>query len=567
MSSGGSHVDGDPDEARDDTFRSKVEKDCTDINGIRREAEAVRMRTSISGDSRGHSPLLKRLQESVVANGQGMKKTTQDAPDLALSKGGSEVKEDVRSHSAKKVDTSDGRTVRTFKTAKTSQTGVIAVGNDKDPSSGRLRISASIAFTNVELKVYQESKNETESLDSMRFHPSYFGLSGEVLDARIRSSMGLQVVTNDSSSSDVSDVSILSDDQIFFEQNDDVVSISDSESVDAPIMSSADFLSFGLPRNVILHAKVAGLAGKTRGQSGGQQAFWLEVDNVSVQGDRDSDLLSLKPRMADASPPIEEVHLEKKKTHSKKKTAVSFPELETFQEQAVLVSLLMKKTGKQLQCDLSKVIVTCDLQAALKIYDFFTDVQVEFPKPLIGPTEISELRQYVTQFLATGNQGLVASDHGISSAFRLHGLEIVVPGNGDSTSESVPSSTPEGAVAVNVGTRATVSMHLIEYYDGSLFEDILSLSNDAEDVSRMNEAPLSGSGWQRRNLSAANRTKLGDGRHSVSSIHSVRAQRGEPFPIKACFLTFFVLLCAGTLCDWDRLHCRNDRSVTLYNRA
>lgn len=525
VSSDGSRIEGDPDEARNATFLSGVEMDCTDINGIRREAEAVRMRASVSGDSRKHSALLKRLQENVVENGQGMKKATLHAQDLAPSKGASKVKEDVLSHSAKKVDSTDGRTVRTFKTAKTSQTGANAVGNEKDPSSGRLRISASIAFTNVELMVYQESTNEAESLDSMRFRPSYSGLSGDVLGARIRSSMGIQVVTNDSSS-DVSDVSILSDDRIFFDQNDEALSISDSESVDAPIMSSADFLLFGLPRNVLLHAKVAGLAGRTRGQSGGQQVFSLEVKNVSVQGDRDSDLLSLKPTMADSSPPIEEVHLEKKKTPSKKKTAVSFAELETFQEQALLVSLLMKKTGKQLQCDLSKVIVTCDLQAALKIYDFFADVQVEFPKPLIVSTEISELRQYVTQFLATEKQGLVASDNGPSSAFRLHGLEIVIPGNGDSTSESVPSSTPEGAVAVNVGTRATVSMHLIEYYDGSLFEDILSISNDdVEDVSRMNEVPLSDKGWQHRNLSAASRTKLGDGRHSASSIHSVRAQK------------------------------------------
>ena len=529
VASGASPSKGELDEMTDASCLMEVEADCTDINGIRREADAVRMRSSVTGDLRQRKANLKRLlHEDIGKNmanqrAQVFNKGSQTGLDRpSSSKGGPEQKEVVAS--TNRGDNSDGRTVRSFKTARTSAPKGV---NDKDPSSSRLRISASITFSNVELMVYQENTNAADSTDSMRFRPANSVLpSSAMLNTKIRS--GLQVVTNDASSSEVSDVSILSDDQLFFDQNDDTSSMPDGESVAEPfIMSSADFLMFGLPRDVVLHVMVSGLAGKIRGQSGGHQILSLAVDNVSISGDNDCHILSLKPTSADSSRPLDEVHVEKKKTPSKKRTAVSFTELEMFQEQAILVSVLSKQLGTQLQCDLSKTVVTCDLQAAVKIYEFFADVQVVFPQSLIAPTQTDVLRQYAVHRLATVKQGWNRVDDGVSSAIRLHGLDIAIPGPIDDDSLSrAAGSSPDAASSNNAGVEVKISLNLIEYYDGSLFEDILSLSNDFVEVgSRMtNEVPLSTSdmGWQRRNLKMMNVTKLVDGSHPSSSRHSVR---------------------------------------------
>jgi hypothetical protein len=388
----------------------------------------------------------------------------------------------------------------------------------------------------VELMVYQESKNVADSTDSMRFRLASSGWTPNgFLDSKIRSSAGLQVVANDASSSDVSDVSILSDDQLFFDQNDDTSSMPDGESAgDVPIMSSADFLMFGLPRDVLLHVTVSGLVGKTRGQSGSQQILSLAVDNVSIKGEQDCHLLSLKPTRVDGSArPLDEVHIDKQKRTPKKKTAVSFTELEIFQEQAILVSVVSKEIGSKLQCDLCKAVVTIDLKAAAKIYDFFSKVQVTFPQPLIAPTQVYALREYVLQHLAAAETAMKNSNEGISSAVRLQGLEVAIagPDDGDSLSRKVSGSSADTATTRDAKSKVKVSLKMIEYYDGSLFEDILSLSNDyIEEGSRMtNDMPLSKSdmGWQRRNLSMVNVSKVVGGRHPASSKHSVRPPRAE----------------------------------------
>jgi len=558
------------DETIDAVCLVEVRPESTDINAIRREAEAVRMRTSVSGDSQRRKANLKRLLSENIGENlasqkvEGAEKATRFIAHHASStEGGSEVKQDTVS--TNRADRSDGRTVRSFKTAKTSQTSATTGVHEREASVGNLRISVSVTFSNVELMVYQENANlGGDSTDSMRFRPASSGLSASgVLDTRIRSTAGLQVITSYASSSDMSDVSILSDDQQFFEQHHDTSSIPDGESVgDVPIMSSADFLMFGLPRDILLRATISGLVGKTRGQSGGQQMLSLAVDNVSINGDKDCQLLSLKPTTANAPRPLDEVHIEKKKKKpAKKGSAVSFSELEMFQEQAILVSAVSMQMGTQLRCDLSKAIVSCDLQATVKIYDFFCSVDAAFPQPLIAQTRVEELRQCVLKRLSTVKQGLNNADGGVSSAIRLHGLEICIPGRGDddSLSRKDSGSSPDAVVTNNKGANAKISLNLIEYYDGLLFEDILSIADDyAEEGSwKSNEKPLSMSdrGWQRRNLNMIDVTKLVDGHYPSTSKHAVRSRRDEcEFLLCNVALPSF-LPCVVDFCVRNRVLC------------
>lgn len=499
-----------------------VELDCTDVNGIRQEADAVRMRTSFVGDPKRQKSKLRAFsRDDTHENSAASKRPGGDTRpkkefnEKVGSNGGREPRLDAKS--ATKVDNFDGRTVRTFKTAKTSQTGSSAGVAGKDSSSGRMRISASIAFSKVELMIYQETKSVRDSFDSMRFRLASSGLSttSGVLDTRIRSSVGLQVVTNEDAHSEVSDVSILSDDQLFFDQNDDTLSIPERESVgDFPIMSSADFLMFGLPRSILLHASISGLVGKTRGQSGSQQIISLSVDDISIEGDKNCHLMSLKATSLDTARPLDVVHVENQEKPARNRTALSFTEIEAFQEQAILVSVVSKETGTRLQCDLSRTVVTCDLNAAMKIYDFFADVHVTFPQPLTTLTQISKLRQYVLKSLVAEKRGLNNTGEGVSTAIRLHGLEIGVPGSSNSLSSKDDESSQEASVCSDTEPKVKICSSLIEYYDGALFEDIFMLSTDFGDEGSWMTSELP---TPRRNLNKINATRFADEYHAPSS--------------------------------------------------
>lgn len=509
-------------------YLAEVEPDCTDIDGIRQEADAVRMRAyRKDGPKKQKSKSSDLLRE----NGNqdvGIKKRRPQVtsePEKAenrelRSKG--HYKPNVDAPSTTKGDKSDGRTVRSFKTAKTSHTS--ASSGEKDLSSGRLRISASIAFSKVELMLYQESLSTRDSFDSMRFRLASSELppSG-VLDTRIRSSSGLQVVTNEDARSEVSDVSILSDDQLFFDQNDDVYSFPEGEVADdVPIMSSADFLMFGLPRNILLHASISGLVGKTRGQSGGQQIFSLSFDSVSIDGGKNSHLLSMNSTNPDTERPVDEIDAKKKEKHSRKQSAVSFAEVELFQDQAILISVVTKPTSSTFQCEMSKAVVTCDLCSVVKVFDFFTNIEVMFPKPLVTSNKISILRQYVMQGLAVEDRESNKVGEGMSSAIRLRGLEVAVPTFPVEKESS--GSSRDTTECSNTEPKVRLRLSLIEYYDGTLFEDVFVLSSDfGEDGSFKTTGMLSSDdkSRQRRRINNMNTSKVADENHFRSSSHSV----------------------------------------------
>jgi hypothetical protein len=347
--------------------------------------------------------------------------------------------------------------------------------------------------------------------------------SSGMLDTRIRSSAGLQVVTNEDARSEVSDVSILSDDQLFFDQNDDVYSFPEGEIADdAPIMSSADFLMFGLPRNILLHASISGLVGKTRGQSGGQQIFSLSFNSVSIEGGKNSHLLSMNSINPDTERPVDEIDAKKKEKHSRKQSVMSFADVELFQDQAILVSVVTKPTSSTLQCEMTKAVVTCDLCSVVKVFGFFTNIEVTFPKPLVTPNKISILRQYVMQGLAVEDRESNKVGEGMSSAIRFHGLEVAVPTFPVEKESS--GSSRDTTECSNAEPKVQLRLSLIEYYDGTLFEDVFMLSSDiGEDGCFKTTGMLSSDdkSRQRRRINNMNTSKVADENHFRSSSHSV----------------------------------------------
>jgi hypothetical protein len=406
----------------------------------------------------------------------------------------------------------DGRTVRSFHTAKTNSRSQVTASTDAKENDKRavaLRISVSVKFSNFELLVYRERQNFVGSVNSMGVSPKK---SNGPLDSKIRSSSGLQLVADDASGSEFSDLSILSDDQIFFDEYADIFNAPEVESLgDDPVMSSTDFLLFGLPSDGLLHATVSGLTIKSRGHSGGPNISVLTVDQILVNGDDGCHLLSLIPY---GDKPVDEVIVDKPKTPVMK-SAPSFTETGIFQDQAVLVSLVWKQLGAQLQCDLSKVMATIDVHAAAKLVDFFADVRVTSPQPVIASTPVHELTAYVVRRLMLGKERRIDSSEYISRALRIHGVELKLP-------------CPDDRDSLSRGAQAEVkiSMNLVECYDGSFVEDICALSNDfSEDMSRITEGMMSVMGnmdWQRRHLNMLAVSEIVTAQEAFSLRHSVR---------------------------------------------
>jgi hypothetical protein len=461
------------------------EKDPKDLATVQQKVEALRCRKSIKEKS-------------------GFEKNTRSK----------QAANDTGKSSKSEVVT---RAARSFHTAKSKLDSTKA--KERVSPSDVLRVSISVAFSNIEVSVYRNRQTYVGSVDSMRLRPRR---PNGPLNSMIRSS-GLELVAGDASVSDVSDLSMLSDDQNFLGDDGDSSNIPEVESLGNDlIMSSTDFL-FGLTDgDVLLRAVVSGLIIKTRGHSGGTKLSSLTIERVSVNSHDGCHLISLVP--PGEKPPYEVIIDKPKKPV---KSTPAFGERKIYQEQAIIVSLVWKRSGAQLQCDLSKVEATIDVEAVSDLVDFFGDVCVMAPQPLIAPTPVDELRTYVLHRLAMKKGSWIDSSHSVSRALRIHGVELRIPCPDDD--DSFPrksSSVSESVMACNAKAQVKISMNLVEYYDGSFVEDICALASDLseDNMSRITEgmSVMGNVDWVRRHLNMLDVPELITAQLPTSSKHSVR---------------------------------------------
>jgi hypothetical protein len=483
-----------------DAFQSAsldlVEKNPNDLDGIRQKAKAVRRHRSI----KDKSEIGKNTERKQAADNTG--KSSKSEVVLAPTTNGSKT---------------EGRTVLSFHTAK-SKSKASTVAKEEVSPSDALYVSVSVTFLNIEVSVYRDRQSFEGSVDSTRLRPTR---SNGPLDSKIRSS-GLQLVAGDASVSDFSDLSMLSDDQIFLGEDADSSNLPEVESLGNDlIMSSTDFL-FGLTGgDVLLQAVVSGLIIKTRGHSSGTKISSLTIDQVSVNSHDGCHLMSLIPH---GDRPLDEVLTCKPRKPVKSTPFVGG--MGIFQEQAVIVSLVWKRSGAQLQCDLSKVKATIDVEAASNLVDFFADVRVMSPQPVTAPTPVDELRAYVLRRLAIVKGRWIDSSDCISRALRIHAVELRIPCPDDSDSFSRNSSSAsESAISRDAPAKVKITMNLVEYYDGSFVEDICALASDfSEDISRITEgmSVMGNVDWVRRHLKMLDVPELITAQLPTPSRHSVR---------------------------------------------
>lgn len=292
---------------------------------------------------------------------------------------------------------------------------------------GRMRISCSFKVKCIDLLVVQEDyhfemppvmqqANPGEKNSPVVVSRDYF--SKEVL----------------SSVDDVSDLSVMTDDERFFSEDGKIGGIAEEENDDGGArMSSTDFLNFGLPEDLLLRISIESLGTFVRGESGGTKHVSLSVGHICAVGDNDSPILLIGP--TEPSKPIEEVDLEPTALQRRQsKDSQGFhPYFDRVQNKKTIPQtiapgqalslLLCHKDGKRtMKCDFSKIGLTVDLTPAANLLKFYSSSQIVYPNYVLSKSSREVARKFMLSKTANTS---TFGDMGM--AIRVHGLELTVP--------------------------------------------------------------------------------------------------------------------------------------------
>lgn len=156
---------------------------------------------------------------------------------------------------------------------------------------------------------------------------------------------------------------------------------------------------------------------------------------------------------------------------------------------AVSVSCVLSGESKIVQCDLSKIAATLDLDPAAKLLQFYTKSEIKFPESIIAKTSREVARKYlVHKTTTTSNFGQ------LSTAFRIHGLEVKIPFVGSDAASSEASSLMSSNSSDNPmgisgqsnghGDHAILSVGTVELYSGEAVDEMCASGNLDGGVSR-----------------------------------------------------------------------------------
>lgn len=367
---------------------------------------------------------------------------------------------------------------------------VVGHGREVD---ARMRIAVSLHVKCVDLMVVEEDYIFDMPLDDL-------GKSG-------KSSGGIHLesgefLEEDSSSNDLSDLSVLTDDQNFFDQGSigTIAEEEDDEANEAKL-SSTDFLRFGLPENVVLRLTVSSLGSSMHGISGAASQVGLYVGRFDIVDGEGENVVCIGPTQFSA--PIFEVGVRSNRTMGRRNreggtldesfrstgrgndsSDIAFPRMKAS-ERAVSLILNREEGLHSVQCDISKIVVNANIDPVGRILSFHSKSDVKHPSKLIPMSSRDVARELMVRKIAASSR----FGANISIAFRLHGVEINVPFTFAEAETSVfsekSSSSSSGYVSSRVqkpvqsrNSRATFSADAIELYTGRVVEEMCSAAQE-----------------------------------------------------------------------------------------
>ena len=426
----------------------------------------------------------------------------------------------------------DGRTImtkprgrestrHTRQSQMTKATGVTgAVDTDN-----RMRFSVIFKVKCIDIMIIQEDYLFDVTPQDKSSHRSIGDLSDDNLQEEYDSS--------ESSSSDVSDLSVLTDDQRFFEGGHAGGPVTEEEEEEnGAILSSTDFLRFGLPENTLLRLTISNLGSSLKGRSGGPVEVKLVVGQIAAKGEDDSHILSMGPGDNNALSPVAEVNVQAAGGGMRRRPSndssfdiakdddksVDFDVSRRNKgrvDRRVLapararpptraITLLFNKDGafKSVLCDLSKIAVTIDLNPAAKLLKFYSNSDIKYPHKILEKSSREVARKFMVY--KTSNS---SSFGDISTALRMHGLEVRLPYSyqrgDDISSEASELDWSIGSSSLGRGDAAQkprrpihncsvlVVADTIELYGGQAVEEIVSA--DPSDLGQSRSSMFSGS--------------------------------------------------------------------------
>ncbi|CAB9515429.1 Putative vacuolar protein sorting-associated protein [Seminavis robusta] len=357
---------------------------------------------------------------------------------------------------------SDGRTVRTMKTTKTRSTMAGTVFENmsiSEPTSTGAKISFAFFFKSVEVMLVSD-----EGSNPAPFQRTTSYLSHDDPSTR--------------SSDDVSDLSFLSEEDFFMEQESAPAAVVEEEHTDNPMLSSTDFLLFGLPKNMLLHVTLSPLRCTILGRSGGSKNVNFSVGTITASGSGRDNLIAIGSR---ASPkPVPVVNLTKRDRSSTRDGGLRFStHAPTAPKEAMTISVVLSKGHRVLQADVAKVHVCLDVPLLIKLVKFPSTSDEGNPRRTLPKSEREEARLFI---LRENPPSKLAE---MNSSIRVHGIDLSIPVDAMAAAEAeVESSASSYSGSFerpeSRSPSARITAGIVELYSGSAVSDLCGNESGAQ---------------------------------------------------------------------------------------
>ena len=396
------------------------------------DAETVESPLADSGALGGQGKTMRKPTKSAVEAGRFYASNTSKKEVSTIG--------DIRSRAG-------GRTIRSNKFGRSQSRGMTASTSGdtrvKKAADVRMRLFFSFQIKKFNLIVVEEkglydfSQNMSEGMAAS----SNRLLNDDYSSARDESSV-------------LSELSVLTDDQRFFgEEDSEFDRIVEEEedwedSIGRPQFKSTDFLSFGQPDNPLLRLTISSFIANAKGISGGGMEVGMSVGRIEAAGDGEAHIFSMG--LLQPSMPVDEVDIEgavgnniikqKLGVDGKSAGASTFISRDqtliadgiVFTKSPVVlprhaISLRFSKSGpsKTLQCDLSKIEISANVEPAQKLLHFYSRPNVKHPEDLLTKTSRDVARKIMVKKISNGATTKPLAS--ITSAIRIHGIEVKIP--------------------------------------------------------------------------------------------------------------------------------------------
>lgn len=395
----------------------------------------------------------------------------------------------------------------------------------------RMRISVSLQIQSIDLVLYE-------------IEDFIFDLPSE----NIKSKLDGFSNNEDTSSEQLSDLSVLTDDQNFFDDGSVNTIAEQKEEAETQKPSSMDYLQFDQPENIILRLTLASTASKLRGVSGGPYQIGLFLGSICIVGEDKEEILSICSAPSSAS--MSKVSIGSRDMQRGERRERG-PRAKAS-ERAVTLNMNRDNGANTLQCDVAKITVIATLSPLVKVLSFCEKSKIKHPNPIVAKSSRDIARELMVKKIAASSK---IGDN-INAAIRLHGFEMFVPFLSHETevseaSDVFSSSSSGGSIpteqkkAQSKTCKAIFSAETLELYSGRVVDEICVVAQEEENGRNIS---LSTTSFNKtatlKNLEMLEINRLTSMHDSFATCHWVGVTKGKIPPVFCVLLlnSFFYLV-------------------------